>query len=64
MFAAASATYQSVTAPKSIADRVVHGESIALDVLRIAVANILLVLCAQIVVPLPFNTKVRARYGF
>jgi hypothetical protein len=64
MFDAASATHQPASAAKLIADRVVHGESVALDVLRIAVANILPVLCAQIVIPLPFNTTVRARYGF
>jgi biotin transport system substrate-specific component len=51
----ASATSQSASSVKLIADRVFHGESVALDALRIAAANILLVLCAHITVPLPFT---------
>jgi biotin transport system substrate-specific component len=37
------------------ADRVYSGEGIAADALRIAAANILLVLCAHIVIPLPWT---------
>jgi len=38
---------------KVLADRIYSGEGIAADALRIAAANILLVLCAHIVIPLP-----------
>jgi biotin transport system substrate-specific component len=38
-----------------LADRIYSGEGIAADVLRIAAANILLVLCAHIVIPLPWT---------
>jgi biotin transport system substrate-specific component len=37
------------------ADRIYSGEGIAADALRIAAANILLVLCAHIVIPLPWT---------
>jgi biotin transport system substrate-specific component len=40
---------------KVLADRIYSGEGIAADVLRIAAANILLVLCAHIVIPLPWT---------
>jgi biotin transport system substrate-specific component len=38
---------------KVLADRIYSGEGIAADAVRIAAANILLVLCAHIVIPLP-----------
>jgi biotin transport system substrate-specific component len=38
-----------------LADRIYSGEGIAADALRIAAANILLVLCAHIVIPLPWT---------
>jgi len=50
-----SATPQSAGSAKLIADRIFRGEGVALDVLRIAVANILLVLSAHVVIPLPFT---------
>ena len=37
------------------ADRIYSGEGIAADALRIAAANILLILCAHIVIPLPWT---------
>jgi biotin transport system substrate-specific component len=40
---------------KVLADRLYSGEGIAADALRIAAANILLVLCAHIVIPLPWT---------
>lgn len=40
---------------KVLADRIYSGEGIAADGLRIAAANILLVLCAHIVIPLPWT---------
>lgn len=40
---------------KVLADRLYSGEGIAADVVRIAAANILLALCAHIVIPLPFT---------
>jgi len=51
----ASAISQSSNPAKLIADRILRGEGVALDALRIAAANILLVLCAHIVIPLPFT---------
>src|SRR6201997_1864777 len=51
----ASAASQSASPVKLIADRIFRGESVALDALRIAAANILLVLCAHITIPLPFT---------
>ena len=51
----ASATSHSASLAKLIADRIFRGESVALDALRIAAANILLVLCAHITIPLPFT---------
>src|ERR1700733_8301886 len=51
----ASAIAQSSHPAKLIADRILRGDGVALDALRIAAANILLVLCAHIVVPLPFT---------
>src|SRR5271170_4858537 len=40
---------------KVLADRIYSGEGIAADALRIAAANILLVFCAHIVIPLPWT---------
>jgi biotin transport system substrate-specific component len=51
----APAATQSTSSAKLIADRIVRGEGVLLDVLRIAAANILLVLCAHIAIPLPFT---------
>ena len=46
---------QSASPAKLIADRILRGESVAIDVLRVAAANILLILCARIAIPLPFT---------
>lgn len=46
---------QSASPAKLIADRIFHGENVALDVLRVAAANILLILCAHVAIPLPFT---------
>lgn len=51
----ASAISQSSSPAKLIADRILRGEGVAFDALRIAAANILLVLCAHIAIPLPFT---------
>jgi biotin transport system substrate-specific component len=40
---------------KVLADRLYCGEGIAADAVRIAAANVLLALCAHIVIPLPFT---------
>jgi biotin transport system substrate-specific component len=40
---------------KVLADRLYSGEGVAADVVRIAAANILLALCAHIIIPLPFT---------
>jgi biotin transport system substrate-specific component len=40
---------------KVLADRLYSGEGVAADVVRIAAANILLTLCAHIIIPLPFT---------
>ena len=40
---------------KVLADRIYSGEGIAADALRVAAANILLVLCAHIAIPLPWT---------
>ena len=40
---------------KLLADRIYSGEGIAADVVRVIAANILLVLCSHIVLPLPFT---------
>ena len=40
---------------KVLADQLYSGEGVAADVVRIAAANILLALCAHIVIPLPFT---------
>jgi hypothetical protein len=50
-----AAAPQSASPAKLIADRILHGESVAIDVLRIAAANILLILSAHIAIPLPFT---------
>ncbi len=41
--------------PRVIADRVIVGEGLAWDAARIAAANLLLVLCAWIALPLPWT---------
>jgi len=41
--------------PRVLADWVIPGEGVLRDVLRIAAANLLLVLCAQIAIPLPWT---------
>jgi biotin transport system substrate-specific component len=51
----ALATSQSASPAKLFADRILRGEGVAFDLVRIAAANILLVLCAHIVIPLPFT---------
>jgi biotin transport system substrate-specific component len=51
----ASAAPQSASPVNLIADRILRGESVALDALRVAAANILLVLCAHVTIPLPFT---------
>ena len=38
-----------------LADRVIPGEGLAWDVLRLAAANVLLVLCARLAIPLPWT---------
>lgn len=40
---------------KVLADQLYSGEGVAADLVRIAAANILLILCAHIVIPLPFT---------
>ena len=40
---------------KVLADQIYSGEGIAADAVRIAAANILLALCAHIVIPLPWT---------
>jgi biotin transport system substrate-specific component len=40
---------------KLLADRIYNGEGVAADVARVIAANILLVLCSHIVLPLPFT---------
>src|SRR5271155_4717467 len=40
---------------KVLADRIYSGEGIAAEALRIVAANVLLILCAHIVVPLPWT---------
>ena len=40
---------------KVLADQLYSGEGVAADVVRIAAANMLLALCAHIVIPLPFT---------
>jgi biotin transport system substrate-specific component len=51
----ASAAPQSASPVNLIADRILRGEGVALDALRIAAANILLVFCAHVTIPLPFT---------
>jgi biotin transport system substrate-specific component len=50
-----AAASQSASPVKLIADRILRGESIGIDVVRVAAANILLILCAHIAIPLPFT---------
>ena len=45
----------SLPSAKVLADRFIPGEGIAWDVARIAAANVLMVLCAQVVIPLPWT---------
>ena len=40
---------------RGFAGRVLAGEGLAADIVRIAAANALLVLCAQIAIPLPWT---------
>lgn len=40
---------------RALADRVIPGEGLAYDILRIAAANLLMVLCARLVIPLPWS---------
>jgi biotin transport system substrate-specific component len=44
-----------MTQARVLADRVIPGEGLAWDVARVAVGNLLLILCAQIAVPLPWT---------
>jgi biotin transport system substrate-specific component len=44
-----------MTQPKVLADRIYSGEGVSADAVRIAAANILLILCAQIAIPLPWT---------
>lgn len=52
---AAQAASPSAVPAKLLADRIYSGEGVIADAVRIAAANILLVLCAHIVIPLPFS---------
>jgi biotin transport system substrate-specific component len=52
---AAPITSYSSGPPKLLADRIYSGEGVAADVARVIAANILLVLCSHIVLPLPFT---------
>jgi biotin transport system substrate-specific component len=45
----------SSTPVKLLADRIYGGESAAAEIVRVVAANILLILCAHIVLPLPFT---------
>lgn len=45
----------SLPSAKVLADRFIPGEGVAWDVARIAAANVLMVLCAQVVIPLPWT---------
>ncbi|MGH9581175.1 MAG: biotin transporter BioY, partial [Terriglobales bacterium] len=40
---------------RALADRVIPGEGLAWDALRIAAANLLMILCAQVAIPLPWT---------
>ena len=40
---------------RALADRVVPGEGLAWDALRILAANVLLILCARVAIPLPWT---------
>lgn len=44
-----------MTQPRVLANRALPGEGLAWDAARIAAANLLLVLCAQVAVPLPWT---------
>jgi biotin transport system substrate-specific component len=55
MAQAAQAACGSSNPAKLLADRIYSGEGVVADVVRVAAANILLVLCAHIVIPLPFT---------
>ena len=52
---AAQAASQSANPVKLLADRIYGGEGVAADAVRVAAANILLILCAHITIPLPFT---------
>jgi hypothetical protein len=49
------AASQSANPARVLADRIFNGEGAVVDAVRIAAANILLVLCAHIAIPLPFT---------
>lgn len=40
---------------RALADRVIPGEGLAWDAIRIAAANLLVILCAQVAIPLPWS---------
>jgi biotin transport system substrate-specific component len=40
---------------RALADRVIPGEGLAWDAVRIAAANLLMILCAQVAIPLPWT---------
>ena len=40
---------------RTLADRVIPGEGLAWEILRIAAANLLLILCARVAIPLPWT---------
>jgi len=40
---------------RALADRVIPGEGLAWEILRIAAANLLLILCARVAIPLPWT---------
>jgi biotin transport system substrate-specific component len=52
---AAQAASHPLIPSRLLADCIFKGESLVADAVRVAAANILLVLCAHIVIPLPFS---------
>jgi biotin transport system substrate-specific component len=55
MAQAAQVASHSSSPVRLLADRIYSGEGVAADVVRVVAANILLVLCAHIAIPLPFT---------
>ncbi len=55
MAQAAQAASDSSSPVKLLADRIYSGEGVVADAVRVGAANILLVLCAHIAIPLPFT---------